>query len=404
MKTILNIKYTLIISFVALLFTYGCDDAENSVMGNHIYLSNITTDNYQKISIEEDGSTTVAIQIRMADKATANTKVNIEISESALKSFNESHSTGYELLPSDFYTLDSTYTVITKGSASGSPINIKMKPLSPELNKTGFTYAVPVIIKSVEGNNVPIMDGAATFVYVITPIPYADVPVMKRANGMKMALKNESVTVNDFTIEFLVKIDNLKLNNNNQILFNAADHSGGDGGTGGEIFTRFAADGGAGKWDKFQIKNQGKSYDAQTSFKNDVWYHIACVNDNAAGTMSIYVNGVLDSKFPNAQISTTVNSSSKRGFRFCGENDNDSYMRSNVQASEIRFWTVARTEAQIKNNMYGVDAKSLGLFGYWKLNEGQGNSLADATGNGNDAVIFGAEATWQLNQKVEVGK
>ncbi|MBK5722590.1 DUF1735 and LamG domain-containing protein [Dysgonomonas sp. Marseille-P4677] len=403
MKTILNIKYVLVISFVILLFTYGCNDAKNDVIGNHVYLSNVSTENFQKITIDENGST-VVIQVRMADKASTDTKVNIEVNEDVLKKFNESHSTNYAILPADFYTLDSTYTVITKGVSNGTPIGISLKALTPELNKTGLTYAIPIIVKSVEGNNVPVLNSAGYFIYVITPIPYADVPVMKRANGMKMKLKNESVTVNDFTVEFLVKMDNLGLNRNNQILFNAADFSGGDGGSDGEIFTRFAADGAAGKWDKFQIKNQGKSYDAQTSFKNNIWYHIACVNDNATGTMYIYVNGVLDSKFPNGQISTTVNSSSPRGFRFCGEDDNDGYMRSNVQASEIRFWTVARTEAQIKNNMYGVDPASTGLFAYWRLNEGTGNILTDATGNGNDAVIFGVAATWLLDQKVEVGK
>lgn len=403
MKTILNIKSGLLAGFFALLFAYGCEDAKNDVIDNRVYLANVTTENTERVTVADEGST-VTIQVRMAQKASVETKVSISVDEATLKSHNEKFGTNYAFLPSDFYTLTSNVAIIEEGTSNAVAIPLELKPLSPELNKTGLTYVVPVAIKSVEGQKVPILNGADYFIFIIAPVPYADVPVMKRANGMKMTLKNESVTVNDFTVEFLVKVDGLGLRKNNQILFNAADYSGGEGGTDGEIFTRFAADGAAGKWDKFQIKNQGKSYDAQTSFKNNVWYHIACVNDNAAGTMTIYVNGVLDSKFPNAQTSTTVNSSSPRGFRFCGESDDDGYMKSNVQASEIRFWTVARSEAQIKENMYGVAPTSLGLFGYWRLNEGTGNNLADITGNENNAVIFGADATWLLNQRVEVGK
>lgn len=392
-----------IFTFALLLFLTGCEDAKNSAIDNRVYLANVTNVNAQSITVGDSGSN-IAVQVRMAKLATQDTKVNLSVDENVLKTYNELHSTNYTLLPANFFSLESGFVTIKEGLEAAEPVYVKMKALTPELNKTGLTYAVPVAISSVEGGNVSVLSPSSYFIFVVTPVPYADVPVLKKANGMKMTLKNQSVTVTDFTVEFLVKIDNLGLNKPNQILFNAADFAPSAGGSNGEIFTRFSADGAAGKWDKFQIKNQGKSYDAQTSFKNNVWYHIACVNDNKAGTMSIYVNGILDSKFPNAQVSTTVNSSSPRGFRFCGESDNDKYMRSNVQASEIRFWTVARTESQIKNNMYSVSPASLGLYAYWKLNEASGNTLKDATENGNDAVIFGAAAAWLPNQKVEVGQ
>jgi hypothetical protein len=75
-----------------------------------------------------------------------------------------------------------------------------------------------------------------------------------------------------------------------------------------------------------------------------------------------------------------------------------------VQVSELRFWSVERTEAQIRDNMYGIAPTTPGLIGYWKCNEGSGNTIADATGNENDAEIFGSGATWKPNQKIEVGK
>lgn len=397
MRNISKVKHLGILVFVFML-VYACKDADYDVINNSIYFPQAGA---EQITVADGGSAFI-VQVRMAQRAENPVKVNIGIDEKVLEEYNKKMSSGYVLLPAEFFNLEEKNTTIQKGRTNSDPIELTIKPLTPELNKTGFTYAIPLQIQSVE-SKLPILESQSSQIYIITPTPYADVPVMKRGNGMKMSLKNEAVTVTDYTVEFLVKIDNLGLRKNNQILFNAADFSKGEGGTDGEIFMRFAADGAAGKWDKFQLKNQGLNFDAQTSFKNNVWYHIACVNDNKSGTMYIYVNGKMDSKFSNAQMSTTVNSSSPRGFRFCGESDNDSYMKSNVQASEIRFWSVTRTENQIKNNMYGVSPTSQGLIGYWKMNEGEGNILKDISGNENNAILFGSEANWLLNQKVEVG-
>lgn len=386
-----------------LLSLPACKDAEYEALGNQVYLANSSKNPSERVVVGENGLK-VLLQVRCDQKVHARTAVSLKVDEEALKAYNKRHSTSYELLPAEFYAFDTQTASIEVNEANALPLSISLKELSKDLNKTGKTYALPVSISQVDNPDLAILSSSASYIYVVVPTPYGDVPVLKRGNGMKMALNGESLTVNDFTVEFLVKIDNLGLGKNNQILFNAADHPVSLGGTDSEIFTRFAADGAAGKFDKFQIKNQGKSYDAKFSFKNNVWYHIACVNDNAAGTMTIYVNGVFDSSFPNAQIPTTVNSSSERGFRFCGESDNDGYMRSNVQAAQIRFWSVARTEAQINNNMYGIDPKTPGLAAYWPLNEGEGNVLSDATGNGHNALIFGNQAVWNLNQLLEVGK
>lgn len=150
------------------------------------------------------------------------------------------------------------------------------------------------------------------------------------------------------------------------------------------------------------MKNQTLNFDAEKSFKNNVWYHIACVNNSITGKTYIYVNGGLDSSFDNLGQSTTIESNHNNGVRFCGEEDNDSYMRSNIQGAEIRLWSVARTAAEIQNNMYGVDPTTEGLVGYWRANEGSGSEVKDQTGNGHDAVLFGTPK-WNLDQRVQAG-
>nr|WP_121273649.1 DUF1735 and LamG domain-containing protein [Pedobacter schmidteae] len=396
MKLIQN-TYTLWICCLAFCLA-ACTKSEYGPIDNSIYIANSSNDNYKILNID-NVDINEPFQVRTAQKSPETATISVVVDEEVLNTYNQRHSSDYVMLPASFFSLDKDQVTINKGEIMGSLINLKVKPLSNELAKSGLTYAIPLKIAGSNFGTSALQTGSS-FLYVIAQTPYADVPVLKRANGMKMTLANSSVTVQDFTVEFLVKMSNLALNRNNQILFNAADFPTSKGGSDGEIFTRFAADGAAGKWDKFQIKNQGKSYDATTSFVNNRWYHIACVNNNTTGKMQIYVNGVLDGSFDNAKLPTTVNSSSDRGFRFCGESDNDSYMVSNVQTAELRFWSVARTEAEIRSNMYGIKPTTPGLIGYWRANEGAGNVIKDVSGNNNNAVIFGANATWMLNQKI----
>lgn len=63
--------------------------------------------------------------------------------------------------------------------------------------------------------------------------------------------------------------------------------------------------------------------------------------------------------------------------------------------SEVRVWSVARTEAQIRNNMNSVSSKARGLECYWRMNDGQGAAFADATGHGHTLRSNkGAVPTW----------
>ncbi|MDR0845101.1 MAG: hypothetical protein LBN71_07755, partial [Tannerella sp.] len=179
----------------------------------------------------------------------------------------------------------------------------------------------------------------------------------------------------------------------------------------------------------FSIKPFGGTEHAtKTLFENYKWYHIACVYNSNAGTISLYVNGVLDNKEdcesghafslntatgPDGQNGSVGNWAQNRGFRFVGQADTENGFKSPVEAAEVRFWSVIRSEVQIKENMYGIDPATPGLVGYWKCNEGNGTDIHDISGNGHNAIIgtlrYGPTTrpdalNWNLNQSVEVGK
>ncbi|NTW33314.1 MAG: T9SS type A sorting domain-containing protein [Bacteroidetes bacterium] len=126
-------------------------------------------------------------------------------------------------------------------------------------------------------------------------------------------------------------------------------------------------------------------YDVALTFGQ--WYHIAGTYDGTTakiyidgklvGTQS-YTNGIVDSQTP-LYIGCRTNSG-------CW---------ADGQIDEARVWNVARTEAQIKANMYKeLVGNEAGLVAYYKFNEGSGTTLYDATSNHNDGTLLNVP-TWK---------
>ena len=66
----------------------------------------------------------------------------------------------------------------------------------------------------------------------------------------------------------------------------------------------------------------------------------------------------------------------------------DDYRPLNGKIAEARVWSVARTLEQIWENMYEIEnpENDSTLLGYWKFNEGSGNTVKDYSMYGNDGV------------------
>jgi len=64
-------------------------------------------------------------------------------------------------------------------------------------------------------------------------------------------------------------------------------------------------------------------------------------------------------------------------------------LRFTGELDEVRIWSTARTATQIMQSLDGADAASPGLLAYYRLEEGAGDQVADATGHGNNGTISG---------------
>jgi hypothetical protein len=70
------------------------------------------------------------------------------------------------------------------------------------------------------------------------------------------------------------------------------------------------------------------------------------------------------------------------------------------QIDEARIWNVARTEAELKANMYKQVTSGTGLVAAYQMTNGSGTSLTDNSGNGNTGTLSAA-VTWKTSAAFE---
>ena len=161
--------------------------------------------------------------------------------------------------------------------------------------------------------------------------------------------------------------------------------------TGGHsAFLRF----GDGGWsdDKVQfvleIGSQTK-LNGNTALQEDTWYHIAGVYDGSS--MKIYINGILDAS-KNQTGSFTSNS------LFTIANNSGRYLNGTVD--EARVWSDARSETEIRQNMYrelSDPGSETHLTAYYKLNSASGTTAIDSKASYNGTLTNMAGNEWQTS-------
>lgn len=106
------------------------------------------------------------------------------------------------------------------------------------------------------------------------------------------------------------------------------------------------------------------------------WYHIA-VSATQNGTATIYVNGVGQTSFTAGNISWPSGS-----VITIGDLRNDRNLNFNGSIDHVKIYDYARTPAQV-----AYDYNKGAPIAHWKLNECQGNTANDSSGNSNNGTI-----------------
>nr|WP_223267118.1 VCBS domain-containing protein [Chlorobium phaeovibrioides] len=122
------------------------------------------------------------------------------------------------------------------------------------------------------------------------------------------------------------------------------------------------------------------------------WTHIAATYDASTDTAHIYINGVEVSCTDNNHDTDAVLKSTGSYYELARRGDNSFYMNGDI--AEFRIWNDVRTAAEVSGSMNGaLQGTEAGLVALWKLDEGSGTTLADATANKFNGTAYNT-TTW----------
>lgn len=115
------------------------------------------------------------------------------------------------------------------------------------------------------------------------------------------------------------------------------------------------------------------------------WTHVAGVYDGAR--LLLYVNGEVAGTLPcTGTITSYVQRRTTRIGGYPGTSTQPLAWFTGA-IDEVRIWDVARTREQLQADMHGPIEPQSGLIGYWRLDEGEGETTADFSGNGHVGVL-----------------
>ena len=366
----------------ALLLT-GCNDAEYDTLSNQAYIlqTNTNANSSLKLTVGAEVATTT-LNVRLSDVANVESRYRLVYDTAVVNEYNRLNETPYASLPQESFSLSSEETTIEAGASVSTPITLTVSPYSEALKASGKKYAIGFRLENTSGN-ASVLPSGSKIVYILDQVVIQPVVVLDQSHYVSQNLvKNYPLT--EWTVEMNINKHILYTEvgrGNNQAIFGAGPD---------EIYIRFGDAPIEGN--RLQIKTQGTQMNSLALFNEHTWYHLAFV---CTGTkLYLYVNGQLDNSMDLPGKTTNVNS-----INICSPS---TYWLGNAMYSEVRFWQRARSQAEIANNMYACDPTTPGLITYYKMNEGEGYSFRDASGNGNNAETNGqAVPEWIQDVRID---
>lgn len=115
------------------------------------------------------------------------------------------------------------------------------------------------------------------------------------------------------------------------------------------------------------------------------WNFWTGVRDAGAGKLRVYLNGGLVGESPLPQMPVYDTS---RMWIVLGAVDKGNWQYFHGDIGEIQLWNIVRSPEEIRQDMEGgIKPGTAGLVAYWNFEEGSGQELHDASGNGHDVYL-----------------
>ena len=150
-------------------------------------------------------------------------------------------------------------------------------------------------------------------------------------------------------------------------------------------------------WPHIQFNNSTQLV-GTIQINNGRWNHVACVYNKESGSLTFYVNDILDTTATAVSTPASGTDSILIG--------NSHYGNGPVSLDEVRIWNRALTRSEIDSNMYLSLSAATGVYSGLVLsmtfqtpnNEGSGLDCSDKSGMGNDGFNHGATAIDMKNE------
>ena len=346
-----------------------------SVIDNMVYLKDAEKTASKKLTINDEGAETVLVS-RLGQKADVDVNVEYAIDPSFVDEYNRVNGTDYFALPEEYCSFSESKSTIKAGEINSAPVTLSIRPLDDKIDPSK-KYAVPVSIVNSEG--VETMKSSSSMVIILDQIITTSVLNLSKA---KIGLTGNPLvgSYQTWTIEWLFNKYNLGKNNTNWNLKGADNKA--------LVYTRTGDVGHpAGE---FMIKVGTDQVRMESLLETNKWYHMAVVYDGSS--FKFYLNGELQLTKAAACAGQTFDiayidfGNVKEAYNFNG------------YVSELRLWSVPRSQTEVQNNMYVVSPDSKGLEIYWKCNDGSGTTIHDYSGNERHGTLSSAE-TWMTDVK-----
>ena len=427
MKTL---KHTLLLACMAMLAVQtACTDysADDHKFGNVVYLDVAETSDVQaatiKNTIDAYDRTFTATLAYPSDR---DVTLSVAVDPSLVERYNARYGTAWTMLDARYYTLSAETATIAAGKTTSETLTLHLQNLLGEgAEQTGAlpldeTYLVPVTISQ---SSVPTLASSSTVWYVVKRSSnittaaqlgsgnWINFPTLDKYGDNSKAWNGLTA----MTYEALIYIDEFATSDETSTPVSISSVMGVEQylllRIGDTNFERqqlqFDGSGAGSKFGKFPGSDASKNLAAGR------WYHVACTYDQATQTVRIYVDGQIQSEETDVGVvsstednrinlamralydyylsNPTPDNEKKYGgfgdaYQFFIGKSYDNYRPLNGKIAEARVWSVARTQQQIWENMYEIadPASDPTLLGYWKFNEGAGNTVKDYSMYGND--------------------
>lgn len=431
-------KRYIITLFVLLGALTACErfDADDHKFDNVVYLDVSQTSPVQLATFSNNRATyDCTLQAALAYPADGDVQVSLAVDPSLVADYNARYGTSWPMLDAKYYALSSETATITAGRTVSDPVTLQLRELMGEgEEQTGAlpldeTFLVPVRIS---GASMDVLRGSDVAYYVVKRSSAITVAAQLGAgNWINFPTLDKYGTnssawngLTAMTYEALIYIDEFATTDAEDMPVSISSVMGVEQylllRIGDTNFERqqlqFDGSGSGSQFGKFPGKDATKNLEAGR------WYHVACTYDQATQTVRIYVDGQIQSEETGVGIATpsednrinlamralydyylnnpTPDNEKKYGgfvdaYQFFIGKSYDEKRPLNGKIAEARVWSVARTPEQIWENMYNVEnpADDPTLLGYWKFNEGAGNTVRDYSMYGNDGVAE-SDITW----------